>query len=211
MHDKRSVFLKYFPNGNTQDRFLLIFRHNTQIKDWFTTEEEFKFANSLHKYSIFGYINDDFKVSGVFEFIMEYPEISMYGHWTQKLNPLYAANNSDVGAEEKGSTWDAEVSFNGLRISERQESCYLDGTDEYDQNNHYYRWYYAIGMKTSWSQNIMPAFYYNSDKFSFHEVLLWIRIEDLSLIKRIQFGYTCGCKRFSLNGIAKFILVFFFF
>ena len=189
MNQKKSLVLKYFPVNNKPDeRFLLIFHQNTVNKDFFTSETEFLFVNSIDKYSIFGYIDDDFKINDVFEFIMEYPEASQYGHWTQNTNPIHATPNQDVGCQEINSTWKKEPSFVGLHQSNRKEA-FLEGTDRLGSNNEEC-WYYAIGQKTAWNQNILPSFYLSALTFPIHEVFLWLRINDTSLLSKIKFSAT---------------------
>lgn len=92
---KKQKYLRYFENENEEDeQYLLVFHQDTIEKDWFRSGEEFLHTNSIYKYSILKYINDDFKTNQVFEFIMYYPEAESYGHWTQELNPLEAEQDN---------------------------------------------------------------------------------------------------------------------
>ena len=208
MKGPKSIVLKYFPNADPDNHFLLVFRHNSQTSNWFTSENDFKFANSIYKYSILGYINDDFKVSDTFEFIMEYPEKGVYGHWTQKINPLEAEGEANVGLQERNSTWDKRVSFNGLHRSSKPNSCFLEGTNEMDINDSP-RWYYSIGSKRSWNGNYIPAYYHGVDTFAFHEVLLWLKITNLQLLNRIPLYSTHHCQKFYFKTFYPCFLILF--
>ena len=185
--------LRLFQNDDgSEDLFLLIFHQNTFTKDWFTTEEEFLETNTFHKYSILKYINDEFKTENVFEFIMDYPEVGKFGRWTQSKNPLETEQNENVLISEKGSTWDRELSFIGLHQSSVKTACFLEGTNETNPEIGNDWWYYAIGQKTEWINNILASFDFDSKKYSIHQVYLWLKITNLSLLKGIF--HHCSCQ-----------------
>ena len=181
-----SQALRLVPNAEGgEDIFLLIFHQNTYTNDLFETETEFLETNSIHKYSILKYINDDFKIGGVFEFIMEYPEINEYGHWTQTKNPLDAEPDENVNVNQINSTWNNDIKFIGLHKSSLQSSCYIEGTDLVSPTTNLPNWYYAIGQKVEWSTNCLAGPYGSVKRFKIHQVFLWLRIADLNLLKRI--------------------------
>ena len=193
MSGKRSLILRYFPvNDNEQAQFLLIFHHNTMHNKLFTSYQEFLNTNSLDKYSIFGYISDDFKTENAFEFIMEYPETKKYSHWRQKINPIEANEPDNIGFEEIETTWDTnqQTQFIGLHKSERTNKCYVEGaTGLSNQGNPNY--YYAIGLFDTWSDNKLPAYISTGEKSNLHEVYLWLKITNLNLLSKIPLIKTC--------------------
>ena len=152
--------LKLFPNSEgVEEYYLLIFHQNTYTQDWFKTEE-FLEVNTLHKYSILKYFNDDFKIDQVFEFIMEYPEYGKFGHWTQMKNPLDADPDEDVHVVDKGSTWGDDQSrpkFIGLHQSSNDKFCFIEGTEGQSLDNYKY-WFYAIVQKYEWHENALPGY-----------------------------------------------------
>ena len=184
--------LKFFSNSQgCQELFLLIFHQNTINNDLFKTEDEFLETNTANKYSILKHIDDDFKINGLFEFIMDYPEIKEYGRWTQTKNPLNAKPDEDVDVQEKESTWDKEVNFIGLHQSSLKTACFIEGTDAVSQNTGLPNWYYAIGQKIKWeSTNYLAGPYYSNKKLNIHQVFLWLKIADLHLLKRIFHHHT---------------------
>ena len=181
-----SQALRHFPNadGDGEDIFLLIFYQNTFTNDVFKTESEFLETNSMYKYSVLKYINDDFKTDNVFEFILEYPEINQYGHWTQSKNPLEVEQDDDFNFQKINSTWINEISFIGLHKSSSPSSSYLEGTDYVDSAGNKC-WYYAIGQKVSWNINLLAGPYYAEKGQNIHQVYLWLKITNLKLLKRI--------------------------
>ena len=186
----KEKYLRYFENQfGVSEQFLLIFSQNTVEKDWFKSEEEFLHTDSIYKFSILKYIDDDFKTDGVFEFIMQYPERGQFGHWRQELNPLEAEQDSDINVIDLGSTWETEVTFIGLHQS-NNGNCFIEGVNTTTKN--ITDWYFAIGQKNGWSDtNRLPGFYLAPSTFAFHQVYLWLKITNLGLLDRIWKRHTC--------------------
>ena len=181
-----SQALRFIPNADGgEDIFLLIFHQNTFTNDLFETESECLKTNSIHKYSILKYINDDFKTGDVFEFIMEYPEINEYGHCTQSKNPLEAEPNQDVNVRQMNSTWVNGMNFIGLHQSSNPSMCYLEGTDHISSVTGQPDWYYAIGQKVPWNTNCLAGPYASEKRLKIHQVFLWLKISNIDLLKRI--------------------------
>ena len=201
--------LRAFCNNNgEEDLFLLVFHQNTFTKDFFTSQDEFLETNTFHKYSIWKYIDDDFKTDDVFEFIMEYPETGKFGRWTQTKNPLEAVDEENVNVVDKGSTWETDMPFNGLHYSNRYE-CFMDGTNLVTQHGGN-TWYFTIGLRMEWSGNILPN-YKSQVLIEIHQVYLWLKITNLNLLKRIFPQISCQhyMNIFRFNGhILCFISLF---
>ena len=140
----KSRHLKYFTYNGKDESYLQIFYHNANQQKVFTTEQEFFYSNTDDKYSILVFINDEFKTNeDVYDFIIEYPDTKQYGHFTQKINPLYASYSEDVGVDIKtDSTWDIDVDFVGLHQSEIPELTFIEGVHTYDNGKP--QWFVAI-------------------------------------------------------------------
>ena len=213
MSGKRSLLIRNFDLDDKNERFLLIFHQNTINNNFYSSKEEFLNTNSLDKYSIFGYIDDSFKTTdNSYEFILEYPETSQYARWRQTLNPLEANLTDDVGYKKIKITWDVDdrIPFVGLHISERQQNCYLDGTNTKNYlDNHLF--YYAIGLNSEWSNsNKLPGYIYNDDLGQIHEAFLWLKITNNDILKKIPLFKTCELCNISqkLQIILVFITIF---
>ena len=188
MFQRRSVYLRYFNISGIINEYLLIFRHNSITGDWFNTNaNEFLFSNSHNKYSLFGFINDDFKTGEVFEFIQEYPEIDEFVHWTQTVNPLNADYQTELNTVQSNSKFNEQVKFVGLFKSMIKKS-FLAGSKQIPGDT---PWYYAIGATGQFLyKNNLPGSYSLSEP-NLHQVLLWIKITNHDLIRRIQTPFTC--------------------
>ena len=70
--------------------WLKVFSHfNADGAFGFEDENEAKYCiNDEHKYSILSDINSRYRISGLYEFIIEYPELGTYNRWKQEDNPL---------------------------------------------------------------------------------------------------------------------------
>ena len=75
--------------------WLLIFYHNSTFGHFFSSHEEALFVNSPHLFSILQYSDSDFVINGSYEYLLEYPEVDGFIHWTQTFNAI--DNVSDVG------------------------------------------------------------------------------------------------------------------
>ena len=127
----------------------LIFRHNlTQESDRFLNDDEARDANSSNKYSILGKIEREQKkylIDGMFEFILEYPEIEGCNHWKQKLFPTQANHSVENGFIDLGSTY-SDNYWRGLSLSNCNDCSYIDGSP-FDNT-----WFFPIGQKDSYQK-----------------------------------------------------------
>ena len=73
-------------------KLLLLFHHdvlnNPAENVYFASSDQARYSMNKYKYSILGLIDDSLKFNNVFEFFMMYPETKVFGHWTQKVNPI---------------------------------------------------------------------------------------------------------------------------
>ena len=195
MSSKKIFTYKYFKvNGNVEKPFLLIFRQNVTNSDYFKDYNEFLDTNTPDKYSILGILDDSFKSrKDSFEFILEYPETSKYGHWLQKINPLNASENEDIGFDEIQITWEKESSFSfiGLHQSSRPEKCFIEGTKG-TNNDGAVLYFFAIGMKESWNLNKLPGYDSDRDNSQLHEVCLWVQVPNSKIMKLMSIYNTCN-------------------
>ena len=202
---KRSLTLRYFPvNDQVEERFLLVFHHNTINSNFFNSYSEFLSTDSIDKYSILGFIDDDFKIDNSFEFIMEYPETSKYAHWKQDINPLEGERN-EITCNIIDKTWNEDPTnpFVCLHKSERINKTYVEGTEGLSSQVKP-QYYYSIGLRETWYNNHLPAYISSPTTSNIHEVFLWLKITDLNLLKKIRI-ITCIYHKTSLR---KYVFVF---
>jgi len=88
-------------------KWLKVFHHDCTGGYYFSNLEEAAFSTNPRKFSIIKLINDDYKVDGYFEFLLEYPEIPGMNRWKQLKSPY---DNPEV----YGKTADG---YQGISIS----------------------------------------------------------------------------------------------
>ena len=174
--------------GETGD-YMLIFYHNISNHDVFTTQKDFLFANTKMKYSLFGYLNDNYMYDGTkFEFLLEYPDVGTHVFWTQNVNPWHAPTDSYIEYTERGKTLAGRIEFAGLTKNRYMTNTYIDG------NNKTGDWYYAVGSRASWGNlNIMPGSYVDFTP-SIHSIRIWVRIPSMHFLNSLEFYQRCSCK-----------------
>ena len=181
--------------------WLLIFYHNSSRGDFFQSHEDALFINTEDKFSILQYIDHSFAINGKYEYLLEYPELNRYIHWTQKVNAI--DNVSNVAYNEISSNCQ---SFYGLSRSYNYQQTLLDGTPG-DQGS--FSWWYSIGSRVKFdSQNIIPGPTINSISTTVKEVSLWIRSPIKTLILRSN-DFKCPFTN-PYDGIFIFILSLWF-
>ena len=152
-------------------KWLLVFRHKFETNaDLFSKESEVLFHESKNKFSILGAIDESFRSNGVYEFLLEYPEVEGFNHWTQTKNPATCPPNTENGYKGINITWNT-YGWHGLSRSDPTSGAFIDGSPFSEG------WFYAIGQNANWF-NAIPAFvnYYDPNYTKTCEVLLWIRI-----------------------------------
>ena len=165
--------------------YLLLFHHSIRNLVVFANEDDFLYANDVDKYSLFGYLNNNFKTNeDAFEFILEYPDTGKYGHWTQKINPLNAEANSNVNVSIKeDSTWNLEdrIPFIGLHNSNQPSYSFLEGCNSIGNNGD--EFYFSVGMKAISFYNSIPSY---SSSVRVWEENLWIKITNPKILRKFR-------------------------
>ena len=203
MRRQRIIYTKNATDSDgVNAEYLLIFYHNISKGKVFTTENDFLFANTEHRYSLFGYIDDSYKFDGKkFGFLLEYPDDNTYGFWIQNVNPWEAEHDFDVGYLSKGKNFKGNIAFTGLAKYNESETfiagCKIGRL-----------WYYSIGSRVAWNIYGSIPGSYGGENPPLYEVFLWIRIPSLSFLKSKTFGFqTCKIRKSrSFNQFLYFML-----
>jgi len=147
--------------------WLKIFYHNSAGSVYFSSRSEALYTIGTKKYSILNKLNASFKVDGVYEFLLEYPEKTGYNRWRQAKLPM---NNPEVtGKTAEGYTpihidWDG-MYWGGLVLSSNTNTL-LDGSSG---TTHF--WYSIGETSNSYKPNFPgPATVVN-------QCYLWIRVD----------------------------------
>ena len=149
--------------------WMLIFRHKIVpgTEDFLFNEDLLRESTEENRFSLLGNINNSFRFRGKYEFLLEYPEHNGYYRWKQRLNPFTAKQYDNIGYEKIHEEW-TEFKFGGITRSSSGCSI-LDGRPRSGD------YYYAIGLNTSWGNNLIPGPFTGRSK-PVREVKLWIRI-----------------------------------
>ena len=127
--------------------WLKVFSHKHVVNDCFANEEEALHCDKENKFSILDEINDKMRIKGKFEFIIEYPNISSYFRWRQRLNPVHEEEVAGVRTAK-----DFEPIYNGSSLPKwggLVKSTIPTGSTissllvGYPGNE---QWYFSIGM-----------------------------------------------------------------
>ena len=187
--------------------WLKVFYHNSDNGDWFTEEEDLLYINSQNRFSIFGFINQYFKIDGYYEFLLEYPEFPLqYNNWKQAYFPLDVSQSSSsyVGYtldETCHCSWTLS-SFGGYSRSSQTTETFLDAS--YKEEN----WWYTIGAKKTYSifnnQFAGPVDDQNIG-YPVSKVTLWIRITP-ELLRYLTYRSCCSSRFLPQSNL--FIILF---
>ena len=159
------------------DTWVLIFHHNSSNKDFFRNENEALFSTKKNKFSLFGRINDDFKIDDRYEFIIEYPQTKRFYQWTQTKNPIKAKAYEYIGFIPNETGYG---DFTGLALSNYKRCTLLDGFV-----NHSY-WNIAIGAYRNWdSDRCFPGPGGTNASFCYNTVNVYMRINDAQKLERL--------------------------
>ena len=169
--------------------WLLLFKHDLTVKEWFADQYEalyFDNPNQPNKFSILSILSDLYKIDGVFEFIIDYNDMSDFVQWKQDINPIYQeeGNETTNGYLHTGGTQDSI--FGGLsRTTIKYNTCFPSFLNGDTKNR---EWYYAIGMyseqvcPTDWSHDQHPGI----ARKGFNKVALWLRVSKISQCMTFQ-------------------------
>jgi len=161
--------------------WLLIFNHDLVNGQYFTDLNQTMLNFEVSRYSLFGLLNQKFKTSGYYEFLLEYPEIVGCNQWRQSLLPW--EDTEVIGKQAIGYTpiniswtnnfWGGLVKSNNHYTQVYNSLTLLDGS----AGNDY--WYYSIGCvrpSTNWSPDIPgPSSRVKKAK-------LWLRLDNKYLL-----------------------------
>lgn len=153
--------------------------HHDITKGTFKDKEEAKYyVERDDKFSILGLINDNYKIDGKFEFMIEFPNLTNQegqNRWAQTNNPLSISEISDSsvpGFERVTIDWTHAIdqsnyrfTFCGLALSNYEYSL-LDGTCAQQ------KWFFSIGPLEKHRNKYIPGY----TEFNY-ETVLWLRIE----------------------------------
>ena len=191
MVKQRVIYTKNATNNGENGKYILLFYHNISNGDLFVSERDFLFADTEHKYSIFGYIDDSFKYDDDnFEFLIEYPDDDSYCFFAQNVNPWKAEHNEDVGFVDKGNNFKGDRKLYGL-TRYKGNLTYIDGS----QGDF---WYHAIGQRSTWANMyaIPGSHVYTVNYPILKEVFLWLRIQNFSFLRTKNFNsFTCPVQK----------------
>ena len=196
--------IKFFNNK----RWLLLFYQNIYtINDFIKEESEFLYVNQRTKFSIFKFINEDFKYDNFYEFLLEYPSLEGYNQWKQGLFPLdcnESEGDKTVDFQADSSTLSWSYLFKGLISSSAVSDTFLDGSVDND------KWWYSIGAKRAYTKQLFPGPATKGESgISLSTVYLWIYIPPK--LFQMFFYSTCNIKIQIFNIINNALLTFFIF
>ena len=158
--------------------WFLIFHHNVTKGGYFLKKEEAQYSRNPNRFSLLAKINDLFKINDNFEFLLLYPNLEGYLHWTQKTNPMETKSTTpDTYKIVKNSWSSSSEHFEGLGVS--SGATLLKGTPNSEN------WFYAVGQyreEASYPGKIPGPLWKFQDNY-FYEVNLYIKIVDLKLVQ----------------------------
>lgn len=169
--------IKTLSDGSVWGRvyWLKITLEDTKVA-YFKNKAEALFGQNHNRFSLLEYIDNFKSDSGVYEFMLTYPQLSTtaYNRWRQTGSPH---STSPGGYTQVSTSWTAHAG--PLRYHESGNSfydCDTAGTGT---------WYAALAQTVSWgslgSGNQIPA----ADGSSQNEVELWARLDTLPKVARV--------------------------
>ena len=175
--------------------WFLVFFHDISYGH-FLNKKEASFSLKKHKYSVLKKIDDSFKINGVFEFLLKYPNATGQNHWTQTVSPAYANPNTENGYAPINVSW-TDYFFHGLAIS-NQTYSYIDGSPFHDS------WFYSIGKFSCEEYLAGPT--WGTEQKRYYQVFLWMRVNDPHLLKKLFSICTIPHKRHAFNSFTISLL-----
>ena len=157
--------------------WVLVFLHDSSTGLYYSNTEVLS-TSSQYKYSILNYL-EDFKYQGVWEFLLEYPELQGYNRWNQSSNPTKSTSVTDYNPIH--ITWDIN-DWNGLALSSTSNT-FIDGSPTSNS------FFYSIGLYRQWRESIPGPYNITDDEYeAIHKVLLWARISLNDIISSSLFS-----------------------
>lgn len=148
----------------------LIFYHDAS-GGWFDAETAL--CNNNEKlFSAIGLITSDYKHDGYYEYLIEYPELTDYIRWQQKVaiaDTSASPTKEEIGYKKIHVEF-TEREFDGIARSSRSESIF-DGTSSA------YTYWYSIGAtKGYFEKQEFPGPYIGDTEKGVKFAYLWIRV-----------------------------------
>ena len=182
------------PRGNYEfisingDLWLKIFQQNAPAlfsSDKIIAANQVFDINEANRYSIIGYIDDNFKINGVFIFLyrfpIEYPDD--YFYFNQSTHPLISYTVKDFRynftTKKCNIDYNHQNMLNGIAISKSPETL-LDGI--YGDNT---AWWYAIGVNSLHRTGFPGPYCDNKESTSSQTSQLWIRIKNKNIMRNL--------------------------
>ena len=155
--------------------WLLLNYQNLNVKrePWESLDEA-KLSFKPYRYSILSLLNDEHRINGKFEFLLEYPEHKGYNRWLQTSNPLYENEVNKNGEQKAEGYEEIQISFpdnywGGLVNSLSDKYVLLDGSTYIDYT------FFSIGRLEIYGKYGLASFKNIETTIS----ILWIRITSL--------------------------------
>ena len=162
-------------------KFVRVFYHNIvkNQQNLFKSDKEANFSRLPTRFSALKYIDESFRISNKYEFLIYYEELNTFIHWEQTRS--IHLNSTNTGYNNLHVP-DELIDFIGLGLTASSKS-YLDGNPQ-DAS----RWWYCIGAKDLHknSKNItaIPGPRYPTD-YVVNITSLWIRFDDEKVLERL--------------------------
>ena len=163
--------------------------------NFFKDNNEANFSLSRNAFSVLKFIDDEFKIDDVFEFILYYEELKTIIHWSQEVS--FHMKVKQTGYRPLHVDDDI-LYFGGLAVNTIASSSYLDGMPNSDE------WWYSIGSRGLSSYNKRSGFpgpIYTL-RTEVNVSSLWIRIDNFKLMRKLPFllrKFSCKCSIRSNN------------
>ena len=145
------------------NKYVKIFHHNTSA-GYFSNPAQAKFNLQTNKYSIMSLVEYLKNINDLYQFRLEYPNLSSsgYNEWKQYSNPLYSYNLT-WGYTAIHIDWSGS-NFNGIALSTAQSSALFDCETNHGD------WWYGLGQYNAYSGGLTgPGSVVN-------EVRLWLKV-----------------------------------
>ena len=172
----------------------VFYHYNPEGRNHFINESEAQHCiNDENKFSILSDIDDNFKIHGYYEFMIEYPELEYaYNRWQQSNNPIYedecynsteclktAAGFKAIETKAYSGNWGGLVKTKYFNFGYYKSApSLLNGTPGHID------WYFAIGQynNSAWTYNAKSYSNIPSNEKPVDTVLLWLRLPDKQYI-----------------------------
>ena len=190
--------------------WLKVFYHyNPDGKNGFEDDKEaLHCINNKYKYSILSSINYRYRINGLYEFIIEYPELGTHNRWQQKDNPIDITENLNskyVDGFNPLETFAKSSSWGGLAktadLDYQKPPSLLNGSPSASS------WHFAIGQykNTQWSSGDKTVYSIPSNSLPVSIVILWLRLPDK---KKCKYSFSFTFIKFNMKTFLNIFILF---